>query len=80
MPSEDVLADFAHQLRQPLSVLEALTFYLDLITSPADAQVHEQLQKVHSEIANADRTCARECAFFTTVVRRPSRRPRGDGS
>ena len=55
MPSEDVLADFAHQLRQPLSVLEALAFYLGLITSPADDRVHEQLQKVHSEIANADR-------------------------
>ena len=30
--SENVLADFAHQLRQPLSALEALTSYLDLIT------------------------------------------------
>jgi hypothetical protein len=36
MSSESVLADFAHRLRQPLSVLEALAFYLGLITSPEE--------------------------------------------
>ena len=51
---EDVLDDFAHQLRQPLSALEALTFYLSLITGPEDARVHEQLQRMHLEIADAD--------------------------
>jgi signal transduction histidine kinase len=52
--SEDMLADFAHQLRQPLSSLDALAFYLDLIAKPEDARVHEQLQRVHAEIARAD--------------------------
>ncbi|MBZ5593801.1 MAG: hypothetical protein LAP39_16305 [Acidobacteriia bacterium] len=51
---EDVLADFAHQLRQPLSVLEALAAYLDLITSAEDVRVHEQLRMMHSEIDHAD--------------------------
>jgi signal transduction histidine kinase len=51
---EDVLADFAHQLRQPLSALEALTSYLDLITTPEDTRVHEQLRRMHSEIGHAD--------------------------
>ncbi len=52
--SEDILADFAHQLRQPLSALEALTFYLDLITVPGDVRVREHLLRMHSEIDHAD--------------------------
>jgi signal transduction histidine kinase len=52
--SKDILADFAHQLRQPLSTLDALAFYLDLIAKPEDAQVHEQLRRMHAEIAHTD--------------------------
>jgi hypothetical protein len=52
--SKDLLTDFAHQLRQPLSTLETLAFYLDLITRPEDAKAHEQLQRMRSEIAHTD--------------------------
>ena len=52
--SEDILADFAHQLRQPLSTLELLAFYLDLIAKPEDAKVHEELRRIHAEIARMD--------------------------
>jgi signal transduction histidine kinase len=52
--SEDILADFAHQLRQPLSALEALPFCLDLIAKPEDAEVHEQLRRIRAEIAHTD--------------------------
>jgi hypothetical protein len=52
--SENVLADFAHQLRQPLSALEALISYLDLITKAEDTRVHEQLRRMHFEIGCAD--------------------------
>lgn len=51
---EEVLADFAHQLRQPLSVLEALTSYLDLIITAEDTRVQEQLRRMHCEIGHAD--------------------------
>jgi len=50
---EDVLADFAHQLRQPLSAMEVLTAYLDLV-SPEDTRIREQLRRMHAEIACAD--------------------------
>lgn len=64
LPSDDMLADFAHQLRQPLSALEALAFYLDLIARPEDAQVHQQLRRIHAEIANADQVlCDGLCAL-----------------
>jgi hypothetical protein len=52
--SIDILADFAHQLRQLLSTLDALAFYLDLIANPEDAQMHDHLQRIHAEIAHTD--------------------------
>ena len=52
--AKDILADFAHQLRQPLTTLETLAFYLDLIASPENARVHEPLREIHSEIARTD--------------------------
>jgi signal transduction histidine kinase len=52
--ADNILADFAHQLRQPLSILDALAYYLDLIATPEDAQVHEHLRRMRSEIAHAD--------------------------
>jgi signal transduction histidine kinase len=52
--SEDILVDFAHELRQPLSALEALTSYLDLITTREDTRVQEQLRRMHLEIDHAD--------------------------
>jgi hypothetical protein len=51
--SVDVLADFAHEMRQPLSALEALTSYLELI-APEDTRFREQLRRMHAEIAHAD--------------------------
>jgi hypothetical protein len=51
--SVDVLADFAHEMRQPLSALEALTSYLEII-APEDARFREQLRRMHAEIAHAD--------------------------
>ncbi|PYT22007.1 MAG: hypothetical protein DMG57_36730 [Acidobacteria bacterium] len=48
------LADFAHQIRQPLSALDALTSYLDLIIPEEDTRVREQLLRMHVEIDHAD--------------------------
>jgi signal transduction histidine kinase len=49
------LADFAHEVRQPLSTLEALTSYLDLIIPEEETRVREQLRRMHVEIDHADR-------------------------
>jgi len=50
---DDAAAEFAHQLRQPLSTLETLTGYLELIT-PEEPRIREQLLRMHSEIGRAD--------------------------
>ncbi len=47
------LADFAHQIRQPLSALDALTSF-DLIIPEQDTRVREQLLRMHVEIDHAD--------------------------
>lgn len=51
---DEVVADFIHQLRQPLSALEALASYLELITPAENTLVHEQLRRMHREIDQAD--------------------------
>ena len=53
--SEDVLAHFVHDIRQPLSALEALASFLELITPPDDSRVQEQLRQIHVQIDQADR-------------------------
>lgn len=50
---EDVLADFVHDLRQPLSALEALASYLDLI-APQDPRIHEHLRAMHVQLGQAE--------------------------
>ena len=52
--SEDILADFAHQLRQPLSTLAVLAFHLDRVAKPEDTQMREQLRRINAEIAYTD--------------------------
>ena len=52
--SQDVLANFAHQLRQPLSTLGTLVAYLEMIIPVEDLRIREQLRKMHVEIDLAD--------------------------
>jgi hypothetical protein len=44
-PSEAVRL-LAHELRQPLSCMEAVTFYLDLVVPPDDLRIRQQLEKL----------------------------------
>jgi hypothetical protein len=53
-PTPKTFRQIANPLRQPLGTLDALTFDLDLIVTPEDARVHEQLRRMHAEIAPAD--------------------------
>lgn len=76
--SEDVLADFAHRLRQPLSTMEALASYLDLV-SPEDMRIREQLRRMHAEIAYADQVLCDGVrmlrAYLPAVSRFPDNSP-----
>ena len=52
--ARDLVADFAHQLRQPLSTLEALISCLELIIPAGDERAQEQLRRMHFEVGTAD--------------------------
>jgi len=52
--ARNLIADFAHQLRQPLSTLEALISYLELIIPVGDERAQEQLHRMHFEVGAAD--------------------------
>lgn len=54
----DFVADFAHQLRQPLSTLEALISYLELIIPVGDERAKEQLRRMHIEVGTVDQILA----------------------
>jgi len=40
------LRDLAHELRQPLSTIEAIAYYLALVLPPDDQKTHEQLDRL----------------------------------
>jgi hypothetical protein len=69
--SEDILADFAHQRRQPLSVI-ALACYLDLIATPDDARVSDPMGLIHGESPAATTFFATACPhcapLYSTVA------------
>lgn len=71
---EEVLAVFAHQLRQPLSALEALASYLDLIIPAEDTRIRAQLRRMHVEIDQADQilmTGLRTLSVYFSMQGRP---------
>ncbi|MBZ5600976.1 MAG: hypothetical protein LAO79_01570 [Acidobacteriia bacterium] len=44
-PSDDLMRVLAHELRQPLSTIESIAYYLTLIL-PEEQKVHEQLDRI----------------------------------
>lgn len=44
--SSEAVRLLAHELRQPLSCMEAVTFYLDLVVPPDDLRIRQQLEKL----------------------------------
>ena len=56
--ARDLIADFAHQLRQPLSTLEVLISYLELIVPVGDERAQEQLRRMHFEVGAVDQILA----------------------
>ena len=43
---EDALQKIAHQLRQPLSSIESIAFYLSMVVPHKDEKIQEQLRQI----------------------------------
>ncbi len=51
---ESALADVAHELRQPLSAIEALASFLEIILPANEARAREHLQEIRLQVTTAD--------------------------
>ena len=51
----EVLATVAHDLRQPLSNIEAIAYYLSMILPPGDAKIQAQLARIRELVEQSNR-------------------------
>lgn len=59
------LYDLAHELRQPLGVIESLAYYLELISVDDGASVH--LRRIQAMVAKANGILERTCESPASV-------------
>src|SRR5882762_10844565 len=52
--SADVLRLIAHELRQPLSTIEAIAYYLTLVLPHDDPKIHEQLIRLQQLVEQSN--------------------------
>jgi signal transduction histidine kinase len=50
----DVLHDIAHELRQPLSTIESIAYYLTLVLPRGDDKIHSQLRQLQQLVEQSD--------------------------
>jgi nitrogen-specific signal transduction histidine kinase len=52
--TEEVLGSLAHELRQPLSTIEAIAYYLSMIVPPEDAKIQPQLARIRELVEQSN--------------------------
>lgn len=52
--SADIVRTMAHEIRQPLSTIESIAYYLTLILPPDDQKVHEQLNRIQQLVEQSN--------------------------
>ena len=52
--ARDVLHDLAHEIRQPLSAIESIAYYLTLVLPHGDDKVHSQLRQLQQLVEQSD--------------------------
>jgi signal transduction histidine kinase len=52
---ESALAEITHELRQPLSAIEALASFLEIILPANEVRAREHLQEIRLQVSTADR-------------------------
>ena len=73
--SADVLRTMAHELRQPLSTIESIAYYLSLVLPKGDEKIHQQLDRIQRlvEQSNWIVTSAQQLAESIHASREPIR-------
>jgi len=52
--TDEVLGTLAHELRQPLSNIEAIAYYLSMILPPGDAKIQPQLARIRELVEQSN--------------------------
>jgi len=52
--TDEVLGTLAHELRQPLSNIEAIAYYLSMILPPDDAKIQPQLARIRELVEQSN--------------------------
>ena len=52
--TDEVLGTLAHDLRQPLSNIEAIAYYLSMIIPPGDAKIQAQLARIRELVEQSN--------------------------
>jgi signal transduction histidine kinase len=73
MPS-DALRVIAHQLRQPLSSIETIAFYLSMVVPHKDEKIQQQLRQIRMLVQQSNRILSEGL----TEVPRSDEAPQGD--
>ena len=59
---QEIVIDLAHDLRQPLSSIEAIAYYLELRLSPEQAELREYVVKLQVLVEETNRMLSRAVA------------------
>jgi len=65
---EDILADFVHELRQPLSAIEAIAYYVEMTLPPELLQARQHMHRIQELVAQAESALA----GAASAIRKPA--------
>ena len=74
--SDERLRELIHELRQPLSSIEAIAYYLEMTLPPGQVQAREHMTQLQSLVAEATAILERSAG----MVRRPCARANSAGA
>jgi len=53
-PADEILGTLAHELRQPLSNIEAIAYYLSMILPPGDENIQTHLARIRELVEQSN--------------------------
>ena len=72
--TDEVLGTLAHELRQPLSNIEAIAYYLSMILPPGDQNIQAQLARIRELVGQSNSILSTALGLAPPP---PARRSRG---
>jgi nitrogen-specific signal transduction histidine kinase len=73
----EVLGTLAHEIRQPLSTIEAIAYYLSMIVPPDDAKIQPQLARIRELVEQSNLILSTALGFAPGPAATPQSVPPG---